>query len=321
MIPAPTGVPAHVPLVHVLRDGLVEGLHHGSVVVQAPDGSVLFRAGDIDTACYPRSAAKPMQAAAMARLGLSLPADLLALTAASHSGEQFHLDGAQRILDACGSTEDDLGNPPDHPFDPAERADWIASGRPARKLAHNCSGKHASMLHTALLHGWSTVDYLHPDHPLQREIATTIEDLAGEKAAHVAVDGCGAPLFSLSLRGLATAAGRIASAPSGTPENRVAQAIRAHPEMVAGTRRDVTELMAAVPGLIAKDGFEAVQIAALPDGTAIAVKIADGSDRARLPVTIAALAIAGVDSDLLAPFASPGLAVTPELANHVKHAA
>jgi L-asparaginase II len=88
----------------------------------------------------------------------------------------------------------------------------------------------------------------------------------------------------------------------------VAQAIRTYPEMVAGNRRDSTALMRAVSGLIAKDGFEAVQVAALPDGTSIGVKIADGSDRARLPVTIAALALAGVDPDLLAPFGEAGIA-------------
>jgi L-asparaginase II len=303
--------------VHVLRGGLVESVHHGSVVVLAPDGSVLFQAGDIDTACYPRSAAKPMQAAAMVRLGLSLPPDLLALTAASHSGEDFHLAGAQRVLDLGGFTEADLGNPTDLPFDPVERETWIASGRPARKLAHNCSGKHAAMLHVARQHGWSTSDYLEPGHPLQREIAATVEDLTGDRIANVAVDGCGAPLYAVSLRGLATAAGRIASAPDGSPESAVAQAIRAHPEMVAGTRRDIAALMAAVPGLLAKDGFEAVQVAALPDGTAIALKIADGSDRARLPATVAALTMAGVDADLLAPFTDPALTVADEIAGNL----
>ncbi|MCI2416095.1 asparaginase [Saccharopolyspora sp. K220] len=311
---APLGVPAHVPLVHVLRDGLAESVHHGSVVVLAPDGSTLFQAGDVSsTACYPRSAAKPMQAVAMVRLGLSLPPELLALTAASHSGEQFHLVGAQRVLDLGGFTEADLGNPADLPFDPVERAEWVASGRAARKLAHNCSGKHASMLHTARQRGWSTSDYLDPEHPLQREIAATVQDLTGERVAQVAVDGCRAPLFAVSLRGLAAAAGRIAAAPGGSAENVVAQAIRAHPEMVAGTRRDTTELMTAVPGLIAKDGFEAVQVAALPGGTAIAIKIADGGDRARLPATIAALALAGVEPDLLAPFVDPSRTVVGEL--------
>ncbi|MGP4020876.1 asparaginase [Saccharopolyspora sp. 5N708] len=302
---APAGAPEHVPLVHVLRDGLVESVHHGSVVVLAPDGSTLFQAGDVDTACYPRSAAKPMQAVAMVRLGLSLPPELLALTAASHSGEQFHLAAAARVLDLGGFTEADLGNPADLPLDPIERTGWIAAGRPARKLAHNCSGKHASMLRTARRNGWSTSDYLDPGHPLQREIAATVEDLTGERIAHVAVDGCGAPLFAVSLRGLAAAAARIATAPDGSAAHAVARAIRAHPEMVAGSRRDTTELMTAVPGLIAKDGFEAVQIAALPDGTAIAIKIADGGDRARLPATIAALTLAGVNPTLLTPFTTP----------------
>ncbi|MGW1681118.1 asparaginase [Saccharopolyspora sp. NPDC002376] len=321
MNPAPpTGVPAHEPLVHVLRDGLVESVHHGSVVVLGPDGSTLFQAGDVDSAFYPRSAAKPVQAVAMTRLGLSLPPDLLALTAASHSGEQFHIDGARRVLAASGSTEDDLGNPADLPFDPVERDRWIAADRPARKLAHNCSGKHASMLWTAQENGWSTSDYLNPAHPLQHEIAATVEELTGQRIAHVAADGCGAPLFAVSLRGLATAAGRIASAPDGTPESAVAQAIRSHPEMVGGTRRDATTLMRTVPGLIAKDGFEAVQIAALPDGTAIAVKIADGTDRARLPVTLVALVLAGVDPKALKPFADPRFAVVDELAPDLRAA-
>jgi L-asparaginase II len=322
MTPAPIAVPNHVPLVHLLRDGLVEGVHHGSAVVLAPDGSVLFQAGDIDVACYPRSTAKPMQAVAMACLGLSQPLHLLALTAASHSGEDFHLAGVRSILDASGCTEADLGNPADLPFDPVEREVWIAAGRAPRKLAHNCSGKHAAMLHTARKHGWSTQDYLDPDHPLQCEIAATVEDLTGEKIARTAIDGCGAPLFAVSLRGLATAIGRIASAAPGTPEALVAQAMRAYPAYVAGSRRDTTELMRTVPGLVAKDGFEAVQVAALPDGTAIALKIADGSDRARFPATLAALRLAGVDRDLLLPLAPPcgpdGLAVAGDLATGLR---
>jgi L-asparaginase II len=258
-----------------------------------------------------------MQAVAMTRLGLSLPPDLLALAAASHSGEPFHLAAAQRILDGCGCTEDDLGNPADRPFDPFEAAGWIASGRPACRLAHNCSGKHAAMLATARLRGWAPAGYLDRGHPLQRAIAATVEDLTGEQIAYTAVDGCGSPLFAVSLAALTRAIGRIAAAAADTAEGRVARAMRARPEMVGGTRRDVTALMRAVPGLIAKDGFEAVQVAALPDGTAIGVKIADGSDRARLPVTVAALALAGVDPDLLAPFGEAGtargLAVAGEL--------
>ncbi|WET77636.1 asparaginase [Amycolatopsis sp. QT-25] len=306
-------VPAHEPLVHLLRDGMVEGVHHGSVVVLAPDGRVLFAAGDVEAAFYPRSAAKPLQATAMARLGVELSAAGFAVGAASHSGEEIHLAEVRTTLAGAGLTEEDLRTPEDLPFDPVERDAWIASGRTASRLAHNCSGKHAAMLATCRLHGWSTKDYLDPAHPLQRAIAERVEELTGQRIPKVAVDGCGAPLFAVSLRGLAIAVGRIAAAAPGTPEGLVAEGIRKHPELVAGTRRDVTALMRAVPGLIAKDGFEAVQVAALPDGTAIALKIADGGDRARRPVLAAALALCGVDPDVLEP--TPGLRVTGALAD------
>ncbi|MEU3770582.1 asparaginase [Amycolatopsis keratiniphila] len=305
-------VPAHEPLVHLLRDGMVEGVHHGSAVVLAPDGRVLFSAGDVEAAFYPRSAAKPLQATAMARLGVELSPAGFAVGAASHSGEEIHLAEVRRTLDGAGLTAEDLRTPEDLPFDPVERDAWVASGRSASRLAHNCSGKHAAMLATCRLHGWSTKDYLDAAHPLQRSIAECVEELTGQRIPKVAVDGCGAPLFAVSLRGLARAVGKIAAAVPETPEGLVAEGIRKHPELVAGTRRDVTALMRAVPGLIAKDGFEAVQVAALPDGTAIAIKIADGGDRARRPVLAAALALCGVDPNVLEP--TPGLRVTGALA-------
>ncbi|WP_179775982.1 asparaginase [Amycolatopsis endophytica] len=276
-----------MPLVQVVRDGLVESVHFGSRVVLGPDGEVLEAGGEVDEPGYPRSTAKLMQAAGMVRLGLDLPPDLLALAAASHSAEEFHLAGARAILGDL--SEDDLQCPAHLPHDPVLHDVWIAEGRAPRRLAHCCSGKHAAMLATAKLNGWSTHDYRDPAHPLQQALAATVAELAGEPVAHTAVDGCGAPLFAISLRGLARAVRRVATAPHGTPEHRVAEAIRKHPEMLAGPNRDVTQLMRAVPGLIAKDGAEAVQIAVLPDGTTVALKIADGSARARMPATLAAL--------------------------------
>jgi L-asparaginase II len=302
---------SHEPLVELIRDGLVEGVHHGSAVVLAPDGSTRFAAGDADTPMYPRSTAKPLQATAMARLGLRLSPAGFAIAAASHSGEPMHLDAALEVLD--GRSPDLLGNPADFPFDPVERDSWIAAGRAPARLAHNCSGKHAAMLATCDLNGWATDGYLDPAHPLQRAIAATVEDLTGRGIARVAVDGCGAPLFATTLRGLATAVSKIATAAPGTPEGLVADGIRRHPELVGGRRRDVTAVMRAVPGLIAKDGFEAVQVAALPDGTAIAFKIADGGDRARLPVLAAALKLGGAD----VPSGPENLRVTGKLAASV----
>ncbi|WEO99111.1 asparaginase [Streptomyces sp. FXJ1.172] len=299
--------PLHAPVAHLVRGGVVEGIHYGSVVVLGADGRVEFQLGDIEAAFYPRSAVKPLQAVAMLRAGLPLEGELLSLAAASHSGEERHLAGTRRILELAGLGEDDLRNVPDMPFDPVVRDAWVREGRMPSRLAQNCSGKHAAMLWTAQLNGWSLTDYLDPKHPLQQAIQEIVEDLTGQRVARVTVDGCGAPLFSISLHGLARAAARITSAAPGTPEAKVADAMRAHAEMASGSGRDVAALMRAVPGLLAKDGFEGVQVAALPDGRAIAVKIADGANRARIPVAAAALARAGVDPGLLAEFAGEPL--------------
>ncbi|MFF7952906.1 asparaginase [Streptomyces griseorubiginosus] len=299
--------PLHAPVAHLIRGGLVEGIHYGSVVILGRDGEVRFQLGDIEAAFYPRSALKPVQAVAMVRAGLPLDGELLSLAAASHSGEERHLDGARRILELAGITEDALRNVPDMPFGPAVRDEWIREGRGPSRLAQNCSGKHAAMLYTCVLNDWPLDGYLDPAHPLQQAIAEIVEDLTGQRIARVTVDGCGAPLFSVSLHGLARAAARITSAAPGTPEARVADAMRSCPEMASGAGRDVAALMKAVPGLLAKDGFEGVEVAALPDGRAVAVKISDGANRARIPVAAAALARAGVSAELLTEFQGEAL--------------
>jgi L-asparaginase II len=299
--------PHHVPVAHVVRGGVIEGSHHGSVVVLGADGRPGFQLGDIEAAFYPRSAVKPLQAVAMVRAGLPLEGELLSLAAASHSGEEHHLAGTRRILEQAGLTENALRNIPDLPYDPVVRDAWIRAGRLPSRLAQNCSGKHAAMLFTCRVNGWSLDDHLDPGHPLQQAVAETVEDLTGQRIARVTVDGCGAPLFAVSLHGLSRAVARITPAAPGTPEARVAEAMREHAEMASGSGRDVAALMRAVPGLLAKDGFEGVQVAALPDGRAIAVKIADGANRARVPVAAAALARAGVDPALLTEFAGEPL--------------
>ncbi|MFF4016181.1 asparaginase [Streptomyces sp. NPDC001843] len=299
--------PLHAPVAHLIRGGIVEGVHYGSVVVLGTGGEIRFQLGDVEAAFYPRSALKPVQAVAMVRLGLPLDGALLSLAAASHSGEEYHLAGTRQILELAGLAEDDLRNVPDLPFDPVVRDVWVREGRLPSRLAQNCSGKHAAMLWTAKLNGWSLDDYLDPAHPLQQAIAQTVEDLTGQRIARVTVDGCGAPLFSVSLNGLARAAARITTAAPSTAEGQVADAMREHAEMASGSGRDVAALMRAVPGLLAKDGFEGVEVAALPDGRAVAVKISDGANRARVPVTAAALVRAGVDPALLTEFAGEPL--------------
>ena len=265
----------------------------------AADGSVALAVGKPDEPVFPRSSNKPLQAVAMVEAGLDLDGELLALASASHSGEPFHLDGARRILAAAGLDESALQTPPELPVDEKTKQAYVAAGGSPSPLAMNCSGKHAAMLATCVANHWPTGTYRDPDHPLQVAVRRTVERLAGEQVAAVGVDGCGAPLFALSLTGLARAFAAIATAPAGSPEHRVATAIRRHPEWLGGTGRDVTRLVAGVPGLIAKDGAEGVYAAGLPDGRAVALKIDDGASRARPPVMVAALRALGVDAPVL----------------------
>ncbi|GAA4708449.1 asparaginase [Nocardioides conyzicola] len=289
-------MPHPAVVAELVRSGFVEGHHYGSVVALGRDGSVAWSVGSVDTPILPRSSNKPLQALGMVRAGLDLPPELLALVCASHSGESFHLEGVRRILASAGLDETALQTPPDYPLEDAEWHAVVAAGGERTPLQMNCSGKHAGMLATCVVNGWDTTTYLDPAHPLQVAISETIEDVTGEPVAVVATDGCGAPLLSTSLVGLATAFRRLAVAPDG-PERQVADAIRSHPEWVSGTRRDERALLAAVPGAIGKAGAEACYAVALQDGRAFALKIDDGAARARPVVMAAALEKDGVDRD------------------------
>ena len=289
-------------LVEVVRSGYLESTHTGSVVALRPDGSRALTVGDPDRPVFPRSSNKPLQAVALLEAGW-IPGDSeeLALATASHSGEPAHLDVVRRVLGALGPAA--LGCPAMLPLSEAAAHTLLAGGGAASALTMNCSGKHAAMLATCLANGWPVEGYLSPEHPVQRAIIAGIERLAGEPVLHVAVDGCGAPQHALSLPGLARAFAALASAGAG-PERQVADAMRAHPFLVGGTGRDVTQLLKGVPGLVAKDGAEGVYAAALADGSAVALKIDDGAGRARTPVLVAALRLLGATAPVLAELAT-----------------
>ena len=277
-------------LAEVIRSGRTESWHRGSLVVLDADGSVLLSVGVIDQPMFPRSSNKPMQATAMLGAGLDLADDrLLALAAASHSGEEFHIAGVRQILGGAGLAESDLQCPPDLPLDDEAKAELLGAGGKADPVHMNCSGKHAAMLVTCVAAGWSTASYRDPDHPLQRRIKATIEHLAAEPVAAIGVDGCGAPLMALSLTGLARAFAAIAGGPAGSAELRVANAMRGYPAWMSGTRRYEAALMKAVPGMLMKPGADGVCAFALADGRAAAVKIDDGAQRAVAPVMAALL--------------------------------
>ncbi len=290
-------------LVEVVRNGFVESVHRGRVAITNPDGSLASSVGADFAPMYPRSANKPLQAVGMLRAGLDLDDELLALVCASHSGESFHLDGVQHILASSGLDESALQMPPEWPLDQQAREDAIRTGIAKSPLAMNCSGKHAGMIRTTVLNGGDTANYRDPDHPIQLAIVQAIDDLAYEQATNLAIDGCGAPLYAISLYALARAFGRIASAPDG-PEHRVASAIRSYPEYVSGTRRDELELHRAIPGLMAKAGAESVYAVGLADGRGVAIKISDGNPRARPVAMAGVLKRLGFDHETLDAHAS-----------------
>ncbi|MGH3377285.1 MAG: asparaginase [Actinoallomurus sp.] len=277
-------------LVEVERSGFVESRHRGSVAALAADGSAAVRLGSPETPVFPRSANKPMQAVAMVRHGLGVENELLALSSASHSGEDFHVDGARKILATAGLTADDLQCPPQWPLDLE-----LALVREKSRLRMNCSGKHSAMLATCAINGWPTESYLDPAHPLQVAVRETVTELTGDEITATGVDGCGAPLFAVTLTGLARAFRAIVLAAPGTPERRVADAMRAHPQWTSGTDRDERRLMEAVPGLLVKCGAEGIDAFAFADGRAGAIKIDDGAMRARTPVTVATLNALGAE--------------------------
>ena len=268
-------------LAKVTRGDLVESLHLGHLIVLNADGSTYLSKGSPELPIYPRSAIKSLQAAAMLKAGLKVEENELAIICASHSGSQSHIDLVTKMLTSRGLSTSQLKNAVDKPLGEKEKIAW--GEKPASQLAQNCSGKHAGMLITCQQNGWDMKSYLDLDHPLQVVIKNEMEVLAGEKVSAVSVDGCGAPLFAISLGGLARAISNLVQSKDDLHQ-QIVSACTKYPELVAGDGRLTTRMMQAVPGLFMKEGAEGVQVCALSDGRVIAIKIIDGSWRPVAPI-------------------------------------
>jgi L-asparaginase II len=288
---------AFAPVAITRRSGCDESVHFGVVVGLGRGGDIEFAVGDPTTRIYPRSSNKPLQAVAMLRAGLRVPSELLALVCASHDGTPTHLEGVRRLLATADLDEGALANTPGLPLDEACAEAVLRGGGGRTPLQMNCSGKHSGMLVTSAVNHWPTdARYLDEEHPVQTQITATIDELCEETHSHIGVDGCGAPAHVVSLLGLARAFRSIACGRAGAAGAEVYASMTAHPQLVGGEGRDVTAFMRLVPGLVAKDGAEGVFAAALPEGRAVALKIADGANRARPAVMVAALRALRVDT-------------------------
>lgn len=249
------------------RDRMLESFHHGVVAVVDPSGNLLFSKGDVFALIYPRSATKPIQAAAMRRSGLELPKSQAVMTMASHYSTNPQIELIEKVLESQQVSESDLGCPAALPWNPEARV-----GKTAKRIYMNCSGKHAGFLAASKLNGWDLTSYLQPSHPMQKQVRRLLEDYSGEKIEKVSVDGCGAPLFALSTIGLARA---ISSFVQKEPE--LTGAALSNPELIGD--QDTPDAGFLRAGLFSKLGAEGVFTVATSDGQALAMKVADGSLR------------------------------------------
>ena len=268
-------------LATVTRSGIAESLHLGHLIVLNADGSTYLSKGSPELPIFPRSAVKSLQASAMLKAGLTVSNEELAIICASHSGAESHIDLVIKMLEKRDIPIAALKNAVDKPLGEKEKIAW--GEKDASQLAQNCSGKHAGMLITCQQSGWDMATYLDINHPLQIAIKNEIEELASEKISAVSIDGCGAPLFAISLIGLARAISNLVKSKDDVYQ-QIFSACTKYPELVAGAGRLTTRMMKGVPGLFMKEGAEGIEVCALSDGRVIAIKIIDGSWRPVAPM-------------------------------------
>ncbi len=277
-------------LAEIWRGGFVESVHRGHAVVADAAGEVVAAWGAADQVILPRSACKMIQALPLVESGAAEAAGLtsehLALACASHNGAAIHTERVARWLEGLGLGDDDLRCGAHMPRDPAAKRELLCSDRAPCQRHNNCSGKHAGFL-TLGRHLGGGPEYVDPDHPVQRAVRAAFEDVTGADSPGYAIDGCSAPNFAATLRGLAHAMARFAVADDGGDGRaramvRLRGAMAAHPELVAGEGRSCTALMRATEGrAMVKTGAEGVFMAILPDqGLGIALKAEDGATRA-----------------------------------------
>lgn len=286
---------AAAPFAEIWRGPFLESVHSGHAVICDASGGIMDAWGDPDLVVLPRSSSKMIQALPLLRAGAAdafgLGTRQLALACASHQGAQIHLDGVGAWLAELGLADDDFRCGPEQSRDKDVREAQIRAHETPCRIHNNCSGKHTGFL-TLTKHLGAGPDYTAPDHPVQRACLEAFEEVTGQSSPGYGIDGCSAPNYATTLHAMARAMARFAAAPADGPETRLHEAMRLHPELVAGEGRACTELMQACNGKVAlKTGAEGFFIAILPEHKiGIALKAACGTTRAA-EAAIAALLV------------------------------
>ena len=287
-----------VPMAEVWRGDFMECLHLGHAVIADASGGIVRSWGEPELTLLPRSSIKMIQALPLVESGAELSTEQLALACASHQGAPMHTDRVARWLADLGLSDADLRCGPEAPRADEDYHRMVRDGGAPAQVHNNCSGKHAGFLMLESRLGGGP-EYVAPDHPVQRAVLAAYEDVTAVASAGHAVDGCSAPNYATTLLGLATAMARYASAGAGSGARdramaRLVEAMRLHPELVAGEGRACTELMRAMPGVALKTGAEGVFTAILPQQRlGVALKIADGATRASEAAIAAILVLMG----------------------------
>ncbi|RLP74814.1 asparaginase [Mycetocola tolaasinivorans] len=287
-----------VELAQVVRSGFVESRHAGSAIVLNQHAEVVRSIGDPNAPIFPRSTLKPFQAIAMMNSGVGLRSAAAALATASHAGTQRQIQVVRSMIAQAGLTEAALQCPPALPRDNATRTELLRDNVEPAPIYMECSGKHAAMLLACAQNGWPVESYLDPQHPVQQQVRDVIERFCGERPVATGVDGCGAPVFAISLAGLARGYARIRTSSSSSPfalyrnAGILVDAVLADAWGIDGPGRPDT-IIADRHGAFAKTGAEGVMVISAPDGTTAAVKVLDGSPRAAALVALTLLADAG----------------------------
>jgi len=274
-----------VPMVEIWRGPFLESVHAGHAVVCTASGDVIEGWGDPDKAVLSRSASKMIQALPLVQSGAAdahgLTTRHLALACSSHKGMTIHTDMVKRWLGDLGLADTDLRCGAHYPYARDVEVAMISAGETPCQRHNNCSGKHSGFL-TLSKHLGGGAEYLELDHPVQKAVFEAYAETTGEKPFGYGIDGCSAPNFATSLRGMARAMAHFAASPEGSPEARLHEAMRAHPEYVAGEGFGCTDLMRATGGKVAlKIGAEGFYNAILPEQKlGVAIKIMDGAGRA-----------------------------------------
>lgn len=273
------------PFAEIWRGPFLESVHSGHAVICDDTGQIVQAWGDPTTVILPRSSSKMIQALPLITSGAADKAGLstehLALACASHQGAAIHTDRVGKWLETLGLDDTAFRCGPQEPDDRDARNALIRAHDLPCQIHNNCSGKHAGFL-TLNQHLGGDADYVDPAHPVQMACLTAFEEVTRETSPGFGIDGCSAPNHACTLHGMARAMASFAAAPDGSAQARLHQAMRLHPELVAGDSRACTELMRAMEGKVAlKTGAEGFFIAILPDQKlGIALKAACGTTRA-----------------------------------------